>query len=145
MLGLLVNRQTNSINTSSRRLLEGMLPDADDLPFPAQELAGDEAVAGYVGLAFAVPEGAVGFGTRVTLGAAVPTASAARWWNVKCQDGTPIASSAFAQSAPTTGGVKVDAGLSNIRMRPKQLPERAADAGDLQMQPRELNSGNDTS
>ena len=67
-----------------------MLPDADDFPSPAPELAGDAAVAGHVGLAFAVPEGAVGVRTGGALGADVPTASAARWWNVKCQDVTPF-------------------------------------------------------
>ena len=55
--------------------LERMLPDADDFPALVPELAGDAAVAGHVGLAFAVPEGAVGFGTGVALGAAVPEAS----------------------------------------------------------------------
>ena len=40
--------------------MEGMLPDADDFPSPAPKLAGDVAVAGHVGLAFAVPAGAVG-------------------------------------------------------------------------------------
>ena len=48
------------------------MPDSDDPPAVPAELAGDAAVAGHVGLAFAVPEGAVGFGTRVALGAAVP-------------------------------------------------------------------------
>jgi transposase len=28
--------------------------------------------------------------TRVAVGAVVPAASAARWWNVKCQDVTPL-------------------------------------------------------
>ncbi len=37
------------------------MPDADDFPALPAELAGDAAVAGHVGLAFAVPEGAVGF------------------------------------------------------------------------------------
>jgi hypothetical protein len=52
-----------------------MLPDADDFPSLPPELAGDAAVAGHVGLAFAVPEGAVGFRAGVALGAAVPEAS----------------------------------------------------------------------
>ena len=37
-----------------------MLPDADDFPALATELAVHAFVAGHVGLAFAVPEGAVG-------------------------------------------------------------------------------------
>ena len=52
-----------------------MLPDADDFPSPAPKLAGDVAVAGHVGLAFAVPESAVGFRAGVALGAAVPKAA----------------------------------------------------------------------
>ena len=58
-----------------RDFFEGMLPDADDFPSPAPKLAGDVAVAGHVGLAFAVPEDAVGFRAGVALGAAVPEAS----------------------------------------------------------------------
>ena len=58
--------------------LEGMLPDADDFPAPAPEPAGDAAVAGYVGLAFAVPEGAGG-----ALAAAVPIDSAVRCQNAR--------------------------------------------------------------
>ena len=52
-----------------------MLPDADDFPALAPELAGDAAVAGHVGLAFAVPKCAVGFWAGVAFGAAVPEAS----------------------------------------------------------------------
>ena len=52
-----------------------MLPDADDFPSPAPELAGNTAVAGHVGLAFPVPEGAAGFRAGVAFGAAVPEAS----------------------------------------------------------------------
>jgi hypothetical protein len=55
--------------------LQGVLPDADDFPSLPAELAGDAAIAGHVGLPFAVPEGAVGFGAGVALGAAVPEAS----------------------------------------------------------------------
>ena len=51
------------------------MPDADDFPALAAELTGDVAVAGHVGLAFAVPEGAVGFRAGVTLRAAVPEPS----------------------------------------------------------------------
>ena len=43
------------------------LPDADDFSSPPLELAGDVAVAGYVGLAFAVPDGAVRFQAGVAL------------------------------------------------------------------------------
>lgn len=91
-----------------------MLPDADDLPPLAAELAGDAAVAGRVVFAFAVPELPVGFGAGVALGAAVPEASVDKDgnrvlgkrevslsgqrqipppdpWNVKCQDVTPPA------------------------------------------------------
>ena len=52
-----------------------MLPDADDFPSPAPERAVHAAVAGHVGLAFAVPEGAVGFRAGVALGTAVPEAT----------------------------------------------------------------------
>ncbi len=55
--------------------MKRVLPDADNFPTPAPELARDAAVAGHVGLAFAVPKGAVGFRTGVALGAAVPEAS----------------------------------------------------------------------
>ena len=57
------------------RFFEGMLPDADDFPSPAPKLAGDVAIAGYVGLAFAIPEGAVGFRAGVALRTAVPETS----------------------------------------------------------------------
>ena len=40
--------------------LEGMLPDADDFPSPAPELASNASIAGHVGLAFAVPDSVVG-------------------------------------------------------------------------------------
>ena len=55
-----------------------MLSGADDFPSPAPELAGDATVADHVALAFAVPEGAVGFRAGVALGAVVPTASSVR-------------------------------------------------------------------
>ena len=48
------------------------MPDADDMPSSFAELAGDAFIAGDVVFAFAVPEGAVGFGTAVALWAAVP-------------------------------------------------------------------------
>ena len=90
------------------------LPDADDFPSPAPELASNALIAGHVVFAFAVPEGAVGFGAGVALGAAVPEASVDKDgnrvlgkrevslsgqrqipspdpWNVKCQDVTPPA------------------------------------------------------
>ena len=75
MLGLLVNRQAKSINTDGGRFLKGVLPDADDFPSPAPKMAGYAAVAGHVGLAFAVPEGSVGFRSGVALGAAVQKAA----------------------------------------------------------------------
>ena len=68
------------------------LPDADDFSSPAPELVGDAAVADHVALAFAVPEGAVGFRAGVALGAVVPTASSVRRRCVKCQDATPHSS-----------------------------------------------------
>ena len=49
-----------------------MLADADDFPSPAPKWAGDVAVAGHVGLAFAVPKCAVGFWAGVALGTSVP-------------------------------------------------------------------------
>ena len=68
-----------------RDFFEGMLPDADDFPSPAPELAGDAAVVGYVGLAFAVPEGAVGFRAGGALAAVTPIASAVRRQNVRAR------------------------------------------------------------
>ena len=65
--------------------LEGMLPDADDFPALAAELAGNAFVAGHVGLAFAVPEGAVGFRPGVALAAVTPIASAVRRQNVRAR------------------------------------------------------------
>jgi hypothetical protein len=52
--------------------LEGVLPDADDFPSLPSELAVHAFIAGHVLFAFSVPEGAVGFGPGVALGAAVP-------------------------------------------------------------------------
>lgn len=54
------------------RFLEGMLPDADGFLSPAPELTGNAFIAGHVGLAFPVPEGAIGFGAGGALGAVVP-------------------------------------------------------------------------
>ena len=65
--------------------MEGVLPDADDFPALAAELAVDAAVAGRVGFAFAIPEGAVGFRTGVALGASVPIASAGRRQKVEAR------------------------------------------------------------
>ena len=67
-----------------------MLPDADDFPSPAPELAGDAFISGHVVLTLFIPELAVGFGAGVALGAAVPAASAAQRRNVKSQDVTPL-------------------------------------------------------
>ena len=69
------NDTPDALEASLRRFLEGVLPDADDFPSLPAELAIDALIAGHVGLAFAVPEGAVGFGAGVALGAAVPEAS----------------------------------------------------------------------
>ena len=52
--------------------MEGVLPDADDLPAFMPQLPVDALVAGHVFFAFAVPECTVGFGARVALGTAVP-------------------------------------------------------------------------
>ena len=52
-----------------------MLPNADDFPSPAPELAGNALIAGHVGLAFTVPELSVGLRAGVALGAAVPETS----------------------------------------------------------------------
>ena len=65
--------------------MESVLPDADDFPSPALDLAGDVAIAGHVGLAFAVPKRAVGFWAGVALGAAVPIASAVRHQMVRAR------------------------------------------------------------
>ena len=81
---------------------EGMLPDADDFPSPAPKLAGDVAVAGHVGLAFPVPEGAVGFRAGVALGAAVPEPSL---WEQprKTTEGSPKGVAPFAgKQMPST-------------------------------------------
>ena len=62
-----------------------MLPDADDFPSPAPKLAGDVAVAGHVGLAFADQEVAVGFRAGVALRPDEPIASAGRRQNAKAR------------------------------------------------------------
>ena len=62
-----------------------MLPDMDDFPAPAPELAGDAFIAGHVGLAFAVPAGAVGFRAGGALAAVTPIASAVRRQNVRAR------------------------------------------------------------
>ena len=62
-----------------------MLPDADDFPSPAPELAGDSLIAGDVVFAFAVPEGAVGVRAGGSLAAAMPIASAVRRQNVRAR------------------------------------------------------------
>ena len=63
--------------------MESVLPDADDFPALATELAVHAFVAGHVGLAFAVSEGAVGFRAGVALAAATPTASVVRRQNAR--------------------------------------------------------------
>ena len=55
--------------------LEGMLPDADDFPSNTPESEIHAAVAGHIGLAFTVPEGAIGFRAGVTLWATGPKTS----------------------------------------------------------------------
>lgn len=55
--------------------LEGVLPDADDFPALASELAVHAAIPGHVVLALFIPELPICFRARVTLGAAVPEAS----------------------------------------------------------------------
>jgi len=86
------------------------LPDADDYPSPAPELAGDAAVAGHVGLAFAVPELSVGPRAGVTLGAAVPEPSL--WEQTrKTTEGGPKGVAPFA-------GMQMP---SNIRRRRRRL------------------------
>ena len=70
----------DAVEAGGGGFLESVLPGADDFPSPAPELAGDATVAGYVGLAFAVPEGAIG-----ALGADVPIASAVRRQNVRAR------------------------------------------------------------
>ena len=67
------------------RFLQRKLPDVDDFSSPAPELAGYVAVAGHVGLAFAVPEGAVGFRSGGALGVVVPAASAVKRQNVRAR------------------------------------------------------------
>ena len=76
---------TNAGEAGVGGFFEGMLPDADDFPAPAPELAGYVAVAGHVGLVFTVPEGAVGVRAGVALGADVPIVSAGRRQNVRAR------------------------------------------------------------
>jgi len=78
-------RAAETVEAGFGRFLEGVLPDADDFPSPAPELAGDTAIARHVFLAFAVPKGAVGFRSGVALGADVPIASAVRRQNVRAR------------------------------------------------------------
>ena len=66
---------TDAVEAGGGGFLQGVLPDAEDFPALAAELARDAAVAGHVVLAFAVPESAVGFGPSIALGASVPEAS----------------------------------------------------------------------
>ena len=76
---------TNAGEAGVGGFFEGMLPDADDFPAPAPELAGYVAVAGHVGLVFTVREGAVGVRAGVSLAAAMPIASAVRRQNVRAR------------------------------------------------------------
>ena len=65
--------------------MESVLPDANDFPAPAPELAGDAAVADHVFFAFADPEGAVGVRAGGALAAVMPIASAVRRQNVRAR------------------------------------------------------------
>jgi hypothetical protein len=76
---------TNAGEARGGGFLEGMLPDADDFPSPASERAVHAAVAGHVGLAFAVPEDAVAVRTGGALAAVMPIASAVRRQNVRAR------------------------------------------------------------
>ena len=64
----------DSIEAGGGGFLKNVLPDADDFPSPAPELAGDAAVAGHVVGALFIPKLPVGFRAGVALGAAVPEA-----------------------------------------------------------------------
>ena len=71
----LSQRTADAVEAGVRGFLEGVLPDADDFPALAAELASDAFIAGHVFLALFVPEFPVGFGAGVAPGAAVPEAS----------------------------------------------------------------------
>jgi hypothetical protein len=72
-----------------------MLPDADDFPSPAPELAGNALVAGQVVLALLVPEFPVGFRAGVAFWAAVPEPSL--WKKTrKTTEGSPKGVAPFA-------------------------------------------------
>ena len=87
-----VESAAETVEASVGGFLEGMLPDSDDPPAFTPQLPVHALIAGHVGLAFPVPECAVGFRPGVALGTGVPTASAAMRRNVKCQDVTLLSS-----------------------------------------------------
>ena len=108
----------DAVEASVGGFLERMLPDADDFPSPAPEPAGDAAVVGHVGLAFAVPEGAVGFRACVALGAAVPEPSL--WEQTrKTTEGSPEGVAPFA-------GTQMPSTIHRRRRRPYALGTEGA-------------------
>jgi len=99
----------DSVNAGGGRFLEGVLPDADDFPSPAPELAGDAAVVRHVVFALFVPELSVCFGPLVAFGAAVPEPSL--WEQTrKTTEGSPKGVAPFA-------GMQMP---SNIRRRSRR-------------------------
>lgn len=70
-----VNSSNNAVYADNRTFPQRMLPDADDFPALATELAVDSSVAGHVVIALFVPEGTVGFRAGVAFGASVPETS----------------------------------------------------------------------
>lgn len=62
----------DAVETGVGGFLQGMLPDADDLPPLATELVGNAAITGHVVFALFIPELPVGFRASVALGTAVP-------------------------------------------------------------------------
>jgi len=116
---------------------EGVLPDADDFPSLTSKLTSDAFIAGHVVLPFFIPEGAVGFGPGVALGAAVPEPSL--WEQTrKTTEGSPKGVAPFAgkqmpstirrrrwrPSAWGTAGVAVDRSLwrsTDAEARRRQL------------------------
>lgn len=73
----------NAVEAGLGRFLEGVLPEANGFPSLPAELAVAAFIAGHVVLAFAVPEGSVGFRTGVALRADMPIASAVRRQKVR--------------------------------------------------------------